>query len=87
LTAGILPILSRLTTLGTLGLRGLPIGDDDLLQHSWLSRVTSLDLGETLVTGHGLAHVTATTSLRKLFLDRCAITDAGAQHLGALKEN
>ena len=68
--------LDALTSLGTLGVRGLPIGDDEIAALARGHDLEELDCGETNLTLSGLRHV-ASGGLRKLDADNCRL-DSGA---------
>jgi len=85
LTAGALDALKGMRSLRALRLRGLPVSDDRILDlPDVLARLDALDVGET-DTGDFLArHLAAHGRLRRLAMDRTALTDAGAQALSRL---
>jgi Leucine-rich repeat (LRR) protein len=85
LEASVLRDLTSLARLDAIGLRGLPITDGDVPAIPCLSRLSSLDLGETHVTASGVSALAAAEFLRDLWLDACAIGDDGAGQLGRLR--
>ena len=71
-----LDALGPLTRLGSLGLYGNPIDDDDLAPVQSLPKLYSLDLRKTGITDRGAAMLTTLPSLARLDLGDTAITDA-----------
>lgn len=63
-----------------------PLFDDDDLKalRPVLTRIHSLDIGNTRVTDNGLQHLSTATQLRSLGVGRTQITDDGMRHLRKL---
>ncbi len=70
-----------------LDFRGVAVGDADLarLDNVRLTRLSSVDLRETLVTDEGLRHLLPFELANLNLSDPVRITDAGARHIGQMK--
>jgi hypothetical protein len=66
------------------GLKGLPVGDEDLRHLENLRHVERLDLRGTGLTDAGLEHLRGMTKIESLDLSRTAVSDAGLAHLANL---
>jgi hypothetical protein len=84
-SGNVLQIVSQMPlrrTVSNLGLRGLPVGDDDLAPVGRLDSLYKIDLSGTKVTDAGLKHLVG-TRLRVLDVRKTGVTPAGAAELQA----
>jgi Leucine Rich repeat len=81
-----LEIISGMTQLEYVGVRGNNVTDAGLVHLKGLTNLTGLYLGETKVTDEGLKRLAPLTKLQMLYLHNTVITDAGLEHLKDHKE-
>jgi hypothetical protein len=81
---GVVRLVKGLPKLQRLGLSGVPIRDNDLLELKVLTDLRDLNLRATLITDKGLEHLKAFRKLQRLSLMKTNITDAGLECLKTL---
>lgn len=81
----VLDAVGALTNLETLSLRGLEIGDEEVVGLANLADLARLDLGETRVTSATLIALAESRSLRELRIDGTLVDDEGVAALAGIK--
>src|SRR5262249_44526159 len=76
-----LKLLSSLTDIARLELRGTPVSDAGLADLKWLTGLEYLGLYDTTVGDAGLEHLKGLTGLKLVMLKRTNVTDVGAGKL------